>query len=160
MSDYSHAPHAIPVDAAVGSDIPQVLQAEVSVRRVRCKGHDFDYRYGPYAEIGFLWSAVDRHGPGCLLPEPLIEVEDASARPPDAIHLSFLVMSQTDPERLQHLARFSAVVRSDSTAEDPSRRAIKRLAVRALDPWTLFRLSMRKWAWTLRRRGEEKIYDC
>jgi len=120
----------------------------------------FDYRAGALGEIDYLWSQVDRLGPGCLFPEALVEVPSVEPRaaPPQA--LAYLVMKQTDPERLKRLARFSTVRSQDATAsEPPSRRAVKRLALQALSGSTLLKLAVRKWVRSPGKDGKTTTHE-
>jgi len=53
----------------------------------------FDPDLGPLGEVGYLWRAVGRWGPGVVLPEALIDLAGV-AEPADESTLKFLVLRQ------------------------------------------------------------------
>ena len=102
----------------------------------------FDARLGELGEIGYLWRIWDLIGPGCLWPEPLLEVADAAPRAVDPALLAYLVMTQEGEDRRRRLSWWATISRSDVVAHEPlSRKRLKRLALHGLDSWTLFRLA-------------------
>jgi hypothetical protein len=53
----------------------------------------FDHDLGPLGEVGYLWQAVRRWGPGVVLPRPMMELA-GRAEPADESSLKFLVENQ------------------------------------------------------------------
>jgi glycosyltransferase involved in cell wall biosynthesis len=57
----------------------------------------FDTNLGHLGEIGYLWQAIARWGPGVILPRPLLAAADGPAEIPDANLLNYLVARHGGP---------------------------------------------------------------
>jgi glycosyltransferase involved in cell wall biosynthesis len=102
---------------------------------------------GALGEIGFIWKTVAAVGPGCLLPQPLLEI--AAAEPPalDTYLLAFLVARYGSPfaGRLSLLVGY-ADQQPDAGGDDPLVPAVGQHmgSANQLDGRTLLRLASRK----------------
>ena len=67
-----------------------------------------------------------------------------SGTPADPKLLSFLVMTQRDPDRVRRLARLSAILEQDATSRSASRASVARLALENLDARSLWKLAWKR----------------